>query len=199
MFVGLRKRRLPHAVTTVAEQTSFLYSSKLLGDSRWRGQVGSKAETVSRLVAATNERERSKFGESCYVFGRFIGRDGKTHLGIERLGIRRNRSLTQKTARNSSRYTSREIPPAVPRQRRDNGDSPGISQSPPEPSISAHSLARSKQDMLERPYEGSPAFGAALPAKVERMFSTTVPEGDEQRDAASRGVGVDPRVSRPCS
>lgn len=92
LFIGLRQYKLPHAVTTVAEQMSFLYQSNLLSEKRWRAAIGSKPELVSRLITATNSMEQSHGNEGRFSFGRFLGKDGKTHLGIERAGGRRSMS-----------------------------------------------------------------------------------------------------------
>ena len=136
VFVGLRKRKLPHAVTTIAEQNSFLYQSNLLGEGRWRAPIGSKPELVARLVVATNNYERSHGGEGRFFFGRFIGKDGKTHLGIERAG--RRRSMSDRNFRGSTgaptqpcRGTTQQTqqtepppPPPIPARTRPTRDSP---------------------------------------------------------------------------
>lgn len=91
VLVGLRKRRLPHSCTTIAEQVSWLYASDLLGGKSYRGPVGSKTELSTRLMSATTERERGILrggsgGEGRFVFGKFIGSGGRAHLGVERAG-----------------------------------------------------------------------------------------------------------------
>lgn len=86
-ILAARKRRLPHAVTTLGEQFSWLYASRLLGEREWRAQAASKADLHTRLLAPITQRERQlKGGEGRFAFGRFIGTDGQPHLGIDRVG-----------------------------------------------------------------------------------------------------------------
>ncbi|GLA29056.1 hypothetical protein CBS63078_1584 [Aspergillus niger] len=74
-----RCRRLPHDISTLADQMSFLYQSPLLADKILR-EPRSKADLVTRLVVAPpGDREHSMYG-----FGIYVGRDGKEHLGIDR-------------------------------------------------------------------------------------------------------------------
>ncbi|KAB8356434.1 hypothetical protein FH972_024017 [Carpinus fangiana] len=116
LFVGLHSRKLPHAATTLAENVSFLYQSRLLGEREWRAPLGSKTELVTRLVTATTARERElNSGEGRFVFGRCIGRDGKTHIGIDRVGREGARSMGDTlTSRHSSGSTS-DLTPQRPR------------------------------------------------------------------------------------
>ena len=86
------KRRLPHAVTTLAEQFSFLYASPLLGErgpdrgaGARSGHKNAKVEMATRLLAATTAREAEAEGGR-YVLGRLTGRDGHSHLNIDRIG-----------------------------------------------------------------------------------------------------------------
>ncbi|KAK1138476.1 hypothetical protein N8T08_002491 [Aspergillus melleus] len=74
-----RCRHLPHDISTLADQMSFLYQSPLLADKLLR-EPRSKADLVTRLVIAPpGDREFPTYG-----FGIFVGRDGKEHLGIDR-------------------------------------------------------------------------------------------------------------------
>ncbi|EAU38479.1 conserved hypothetical protein [Aspergillus terreus NIH2624] len=74
-----RCRHLPHAITTLADQISFLYQSPLLSDKLLR-EPRSKADLITRLVMAPpGDREYPTYG-----FGIYVGRDGKEHLGIDR-------------------------------------------------------------------------------------------------------------------
>ncbi len=75
-----RRRRLPHDIKTLAELISFLYQSPLLEDSAFKGPR-SKTDLVTRLVTAPpGEKSQPR-----YAFGVFKGKDGKEHLGIDRL------------------------------------------------------------------------------------------------------------------
>ncbi|PYI19421.1 hypothetical protein BO99DRAFT_481817 [Aspergillus violaceofuscus CBS 115571] len=75
-----RQRYLPHEISTLADLISFLYQSPLLADKILR-EPRSKADLVTRLVVAPpGDREHSVYG-----FGIYVGRDGKEHLGIDRL------------------------------------------------------------------------------------------------------------------
>ena len=88
IFIGLDKRRLPHACTTIAEQVSFLYQSNLVGEREWQSPLGSRTDMVTRLVSARTDREQDYLSGSVgrFFFGKFTGRDGRLHLGIERMG-----------------------------------------------------------------------------------------------------------------
>ncbi|PGH00045.1 hypothetical protein AJ79_08316 [Helicocarpus griseus UAMH5409] len=75
-----RKRYLPHAIHTYADIISFLYQSPLLSDKVFR-EPRTKADLVTRvIVAPPGEGEKA-----LYAFGIYHGRDGKEHLGIDRL------------------------------------------------------------------------------------------------------------------
>jgi Protein of unknown function (DUF3433) len=81
-----RKRYLPHSIDTLADYLSFLYQSPLLVDEVFR-DLRSKRDLVSRLGLAGREREMEG-GEKTrprYAFGIYVGRDGREHLGIDRL------------------------------------------------------------------------------------------------------------------
>ncbi|KAE8148800.1 hypothetical protein BDV25DRAFT_157609 [Aspergillus avenaceus] len=74
-----RRRYLPHDISTLADQISFLYQSPLLSDKILR-EPRSKADLVTRLVMAPpGDRQYPMYG-----FGVYVGRDGKEHLGIDR-------------------------------------------------------------------------------------------------------------------
>jgi hypothetical protein len=81
---GRRRYRLPHPVSCLAEIISFVYASQLVHDVAFRA-VRSKADLSSRLVGR-RERNNGPFGgqEVRYGFGLFRGRDGRSHIGIER-------------------------------------------------------------------------------------------------------------------
>lgn len=84
-------RYLPHDISTVADQVSFLYQSPLLRD-RWVREPRTKEDLVTRLVLAPpesggqqGEEGTQEQGKERYGFGVYIGRDGKEHLGIDRV------------------------------------------------------------------------------------------------------------------
>ncbi|KAL2431536.1 hypothetical protein ABEF95_011019 [Exophiala dermatitidis] len=107
-----RKRYLPHNINTIAGLMSWLYASPLLADGAF-SNVGSKAELVERLRGSESSprqtatltgdgngnvspsrRRRYGVGRGTstgttpnprYAFGIYIGRDGREHLGIDRL------------------------------------------------------------------------------------------------------------------
>lgn len=98
-----RKRYLPHNVNTIAGLMSWLYASPLLDDGLVQN-VRTKSDLISRLVGSSESDgltgagsldEKSRFGRRAraqrgghstrYAFGVYIGRDGKEHLGIDRL------------------------------------------------------------------------------------------------------------------
>ncbi|KAK2739631.1 hypothetical protein FQN55_009367 [Onygenales sp. PD_40] len=75
-----RKRYLPHAIYTYADIISFLYQSPLLEDKVFR-EPRTKADLVTRtMIAPPGEGDRA-----AYAFGVYQGRDGREHLGIDRL------------------------------------------------------------------------------------------------------------------
>ncbi|KAJ5886635.1 uncharacterized protein N7473_009309 [Penicillium subrubescens] len=75
-----RRRYLPHDITTLADLMSYLYQSPLLADKLLR-EPRSKTDLVTRLIVAPpSERMLPMYG-----FGIYVGRDGKEHLGIDRL------------------------------------------------------------------------------------------------------------------
>ncbi|KAL5049969.1 hypothetical protein BDW71DRAFT_174442, partial [Aspergillus fruticulosus] len=74
-----RRRYLPHGISTLADQMSFLYQSPLLSDKLLR-EPRSKTDLVTRLVIAPpGEKDYPRYG-----FGVYVGRDGREHLGIDR-------------------------------------------------------------------------------------------------------------------
>lgn len=80
-FLGIfptRKRRLPHAINTIAGELSFLYQSPLLADPAFKG-VLSKSDMKARLLASLSG------GGGKYGFGVYTGLDGREHLGFDRL------------------------------------------------------------------------------------------------------------------
>ena len=100
-----RKRYLPHGINTIADLLSWLYASPLMNDTLL-GNLTTKAELAGRLngsmisptsltgdgVSDEKGRRRRRAvrrsehdGNMRYAFGIFVGRDGKEHLGIDRL------------------------------------------------------------------------------------------------------------------
>lgn len=80
-----RTRYLPHDISTLADQISFLYQSPLLEDKLLR-EPRSRVDLATRLVMAPPEKSRVEDGTGFgFGFGRFVGRDGKEHLGVDRL------------------------------------------------------------------------------------------------------------------
>ncbi|KAL5002438.1 hypothetical protein BDV10DRAFT_157959 [Aspergillus recurvatus] len=74
-----RRRYLPHGISTLADQLSFLYQSPLLSDKLLR-EPRSKTDLVTRLVIAPpGDKNYPRYG-----FGVYVGRDGREHLGIDR-------------------------------------------------------------------------------------------------------------------
>jgi uncharacterized membrane protein len=86
-LLGKNKKRyhLPHSVSCLAEIISFVYASDLIHDAAFRAVKG-KADLRGRLIGR-RERGTGVFGaeEVRYGFGMFKGRDGESHLGIERM------------------------------------------------------------------------------------------------------------------
>ena len=75
-----QKRRVPHDIRTLGQILSFVYESRLLNDAVF-WQPRSKTDLVTRLLGTlTGDR-----GSSRYAFGVYMGRDGREHLGIDRL------------------------------------------------------------------------------------------------------------------
>ena len=75
-----RKRHLPHDIRTLADLIGFVYQSPLLGDPTFRG-IWSKIDLVTRLLGGPP----SEMAKVRYGFGVYVGRDGKEHLGVDRL------------------------------------------------------------------------------------------------------------------
>ncbi len=75
-----KKRRLPHDIRTLGQILSFVYESYLLEDAAF-WQPRSKIDLVTRLLG----RLTGDSGSSRYAFGVYMGRDGREHLGIDRL------------------------------------------------------------------------------------------------------------------
>lgn len=85
LLFGMNKRRLPHSCTTLADQISWLYASQILGEREWRAPLSSKSEMATRLTTSSTPEER-ELGHGQFYFGRFVGKDGRTHVGIDRVG-----------------------------------------------------------------------------------------------------------------
>jgi Protein of unknown function (DUF3433) len=81
-----RKRYLPHSVRSLADLLSFIYQSPLLSDVAFVN-VKTKADLVGRLVIPPKgvEMDGNPMVSARYAFGIFVGRDGREHLGIDRL------------------------------------------------------------------------------------------------------------------
>ncbi|KAL8817552.1 MAG: hypothetical protein Q9223_003636 [Gallowayella weberi] len=75
-----QKRRLPHDIRTLGQILSFVYESRLLHDAVF-WQPRSKTDLVTRLLGTLT----GDMGSSRYAFGVYRGRDGREHLGIDRL------------------------------------------------------------------------------------------------------------------
>jgi hypothetical protein len=84
-----RKRYyLPHGVTCLAEVITFLYASALPQDFAF-GNSRSKEDLMRRLQGnggATEIGGRGLGRGVKYIFGIFKGRDGRSHLGVEKFG-----------------------------------------------------------------------------------------------------------------
>ncbi|KAL9114299.1 MAG: hypothetical protein Q9227_001721 [Pyrenula ochraceoflavens] len=72
-----RRRYLPHGIYTLADILSFMYQSPLLTEQGMRG-LKSRRDLAERLEGGRGREQK-------YVFGLFLGRDGKEHLGIDRV------------------------------------------------------------------------------------------------------------------
>lgn len=83
-----RRRYLPHRIDTLADILSFVYQSGMLRDTTFR-QPQSKADLVARLVTIPPGEGEALTGgprkPPRYAFGIYVGRDGREHLGIDRL------------------------------------------------------------------------------------------------------------------
>lgn len=158
VLIGLRKRRLPHACTTLAEQTSWLYQSNVLSERDRRGLLGRKSELVGRLMSAKTSRELTILSgsgsEGHFVFGRFVGRDGRTHMGIERFGW--GESLPQ------------QMPEAF-RQREDS-PRPGESSRPATPLQQPPTASGALQAQAFSPYAPASRGGAQLQEKMAAEY-----------------------------
>jgi hypothetical protein len=75
-----RKRYFPHAIKTYADVISFLYQSPLLAEKVFR-EPRTKADLVARAVAPPPRQG----DPGLYAFRVSLGRDGRRHLGIDRL------------------------------------------------------------------------------------------------------------------
>lgn len=75
-----RKRRLPHDISTLGQLVSFVYQSPLLLETAF-ADPKSKIDLVTKLLGTpAGEKEIPR-----YAFKVYVGRDGKEHLGIDRL------------------------------------------------------------------------------------------------------------------
>lgn len=86
-FFGLNFRRLPHAASTLSEQIAWFYESQIVGEREWKAPLNRRIDMVTRLARPTTMEEKSVDGGlGWFYFGRIIGRDGKTRVGIDRIG-----------------------------------------------------------------------------------------------------------------
>lgn len=76
-----RRLRMPKPIKSLADLTSLLYASGVLGDAAFEG-VWNRVDLRTRLLAARERGGR----EVRYFLGTFTGKDGERHLGIERVG-----------------------------------------------------------------------------------------------------------------
>jgi hypothetical protein len=96
-----RKRYLPHNINTIGGLLSWLYASPLLADGTLQN-VRTKQDLVERLDGSPSpsrltgdnltgqnseavRRGRRKPHDTQYAYGIYVGRDGREHLGIDRL------------------------------------------------------------------------------------------------------------------
>ena len=75
IFTARPKRFLPRLPNTLAAEIGFFYASEALKDT---------AGTAT-MSSAMRERHLAKQGWQ-YGYGKFMGKDGKVHLGVERMG-----------------------------------------------------------------------------------------------------------------
>ena len=74
------KRRLPHDIRTVGDLVSFVYQSRMTSEAAFV-EPATKTDLVTRLLSVpSGENQMPR-----YAFGVYVGRDGKEHLGIDRL------------------------------------------------------------------------------------------------------------------
>ena len=74
------KRHLPHDISTLGDLVSFYYQSPLLAEAAFK-EPTSKIDLVTKLLGPPSDEKIS----SRYAFGIYMGREGKLHLGIDRL------------------------------------------------------------------------------------------------------------------
>ena len=75
IFTARPKRFLPRLPNTLAAEIGFFYASQALKDTAGTANMNS----------AMRERHLAKLGWE-YGYGQFMGKDGKVHLGVERMG-----------------------------------------------------------------------------------------------------------------
>ena len=75
IFTARPKRFLPRLPNTLAAEIGFFYASEALKD-----MAG-----TANMTSAMRERHLARLGGQ-YGYGKFIGKDGKVHLGVERMG-----------------------------------------------------------------------------------------------------------------
>ena len=75
-----RKRRLPHDISSLGQLISFVYQSPILTEPAF-SEPKSRIDLVTKLLGTpAGEKEIPR-----YAFKVYVGRDGKEHLGIDRL------------------------------------------------------------------------------------------------------------------
>lgn len=74
------KRRLPHDIRTVGDLVSFVYQSRMTSDAAFVEPTTRTDLLTSLLTIPRGENRLPR-----YAFGVYVGRDGKEHLGIDRL------------------------------------------------------------------------------------------------------------------
>ena len=74
-FTARPKRFLPRLPNTLAAEIGFFYASEAVEDTAG----------TAHMTSAMREKHLAKLGWE-YGYGKFIGKDGKLHLGVERMG-----------------------------------------------------------------------------------------------------------------
>jgi len=163
------KRRLPHAVTTLAEQFSFLYASPLLGErgpdrgaGARSGHKNAKVEMATRLLAATTAREAEAEGGR-YVLGKLTGRDGHSHLNIDRIG-RGDRKKEDESRFLQARKTER-----IPMTKRQLRHSQQGGEAMPSPVNPAYTRVGSPGAAAGGRYDGFAETGPYTPASAPAL------------------------------
>ena len=75
VFTARPKRFLPRLLNTLADEIGFFYASEALKDTAG----------TANMTSAMRKRHLSELGWE-YGYGKFMGKDGQVHLGVERMG-----------------------------------------------------------------------------------------------------------------